>query len=713
MVLLKAQGASRFWINGEPRAGDPYSHGFLKLPVALKKGTNAVLVQSGRGQLRIEQETPRASAQIEVADATMPDLVVGTPTDSWGAVVVVNATTGELRGLTLHIAGEGTMESIKTSDSPIPVLPPLSIRKVGFRLQGPAPASEGEVGVRIELRSGEKTLDGARVGLRAKPAVAVRRETFLSAMDGSVQYYGLVPCADSSNAAQPGLILTLHGAGVEGAGQAAVYAAKSWAHVVAPTNRRPFGFDWEDWGRQDALEVLELVQGKLHTDPRRTWLTGHSMGGHGTWHLGVTYPNRFAAIAPSAGWISMTSYAGARATEGDDPVANLLGRAALPSDTLALAPNLSGLGVYILHGDADDNVPVAQARRMRETLARFHPDFVYEERVGAGHWWGNECCDWPPLMDFLKRHEQAQPDSVRRVDFLTASPSVSATRDWATVEAQLKPFQISELHLAYSPQRRELKGTTSNVARLTLNPWMLRPEGDLKVVLDGVEIDVPRTLFGSSAAKVWFHRGRSGWSRVEASSPGLKQPVRQGPFKEVFRDRMLFVHGTIGTAEETHWNLAKARVDAERFYYQGNGSVDVVSDTAFDPTAEPDRNVILYGHAESNAAWKPLLGSSPVQVARGKATVGDRIIEGVDLACLFIRPRPGSSRASVGVVGGTGLPGLRLSDCLPYFTSGVAYPDLVLVRDLSTEPAGDAILCAGFFGEDWSIESGEFAWREK
>ena len=54
----------------------------------------------------------------------------------------------------------------------------------------------------------------------------------------------------------------------------------------------------------DALEVLNLAQADLRTDRRRTYLTGHSMGGHGTWIVGVTFPDRFAAIAPSAGWIS-------------------------------------------------------------------------------------------------------------------------------------------------------------------------------------------------------------------------------------------------------------------------------------------------------------------------------------------------------------------------------------------------------------------------
>ena len=175
-------------------------------------------------------------------------------------------------------------------------------------------------------------------------------------------------------------------------------------HIVAPTNRRPYGFDWEDWGRLDALEVLELAQQALQTDPRRTFLTGHSMGGHGAWHLGVTFPDRFAVIAPSAGWISMWSYAGLTRAEKATPIEQLVARAGNPGDTLALVRNLAPRGVYVLHGDADDNVPVGQARRMREVLGTFHPDFAYHEQPGAGHWWGSPCVDWPPLFAFLGQH---------------------------------------------------------------------------------------------------------------------------------------------------------------------------------------------------------------------------------------------------------------------------------------------------------------------
>src|SRR5262249_11907913 len=145
---------------------------------------------------------------------------------------------------------------------------------------------------------------------------------------------------------------------------------------------------WEDWGRLDALEVLDFAQKEFGTNPRRTYLTGHSMGGHGTWIVGVTYPDRFAAIAPSAGWVSMFSYAGLRRTQQPTGAAELIQRAVSPSDTLSLLRNITPRGIYVLHGEKDDNVPVDQARTMRKELSAFHSDFAYYERPGAGHWWG-------------------------------------------------------------------------------------------------------------------------------------------------------------------------------------------------------------------------------------------------------------------------------------------------------------------------------------
>jgi pimeloyl-ACP methyl ester carboxylesterase len=518
---------------------------------------------------------------------------------------------------------------------------------------------------------------------------------------------------------RPGLVLTLHGASVEAIGQAEAYAPKPGLHIVAPTNRRPFGFDWEDWGRLDAVEVLERSQQLFATDPFRTYLTGHSMGGHGTWHLGVTFPDRFAAIAPSAGWISMWSYAGARRTESPDPVQELLERAAAPSDTVRLARNLASVGVYVLHGNADDNVPVDQARRMRQILGEFHPDFAYHEQTGAGHWWGNACVDWPPLFAFLERRLIPPPAEVREVDFTTVTPGVSSHAHWATIECQVRAMSPSAVHLRLEPERRRFHGTTENVARLTIDVSRALPDSkadrSLTIELDGQSLSNLTPISSTDGGRLHLARTGGKWSATSPAALIRKGPHRMGPFKESFRHRFVLVTGTKGTAEENAWGLSRARFDSETFWYRGNGSVDVETDTAFlDPSRADefrDRDVILYGHAESNAAWPALLGESPVQVRRGQVRIGGRTVLGDDLACLFCRPRPGSDRASVGVVAGSGPAGLRLTQWLPYFNSGVAYPDCLLLsaKMLTAGPSG--LIAAGYFGNDWGVESGEFAWR--
>lgn len=42
--------------------------------------------------------------------------------------------------------------------------------------------------------------------------------------------------------------------------------------------------------------------------------------------------------------------------------------------------------VYIIHGDAEDNVWVTHARQMFTTLGPLVPDLTYHEKPGARHW---------------------------------------------------------------------------------------------------------------------------------------------------------------------------------------------------------------------------------------------------------------------------------------------------------------------------------------
>ncbi len=717
VMLLEASGHNMVYVNGEPRAGDPYSHSYVRLPVLLKPGKNDFLFHVGRGRLSAKLTEPKSPIMLSTSDATLPDFIIGEKSELWGAVVVINATSETLNNLQM----QASRKDAKPTVTALPTIPPLTVRKVGFRLNGKSPASgdKCDVTLKLEGKRGSRTqlLDATTVTVGVRRADQLHKRTFISRIDGSVQYYAVNAMQHATRNTQyaihPALFLTLHGAGVEANGQAAAYSSKSWGHIVAPTNRRPFGFDWEDWGRLDAMEVLDLAQKTLRTDPSRTYLTGHSMGGHGAWHVGVTFPDRFAAIGPSAGWISFWSYAGGVREDNPTPIVELLQRATTSSDTLALSRNLAKLGVYVLHGGADDNVPVGQARTMHQHLSGFHRDFVYHEQPGAGHWWessdepGAECVDWAPMFDFFAHHAIPSDESVRQVEFTTASPGVSAKCHWLTIEAQIHQHKLSSASVRCDPGTRRFVGTTDNVARLSFNIAPLKNDKPITIELDGQKIE----NITQHATRITLTRENDKWAVTPEAPPSHKGPHRYGPFKDAFRNRVTFVYGTKGTSEENAWAFAKARYDAETFWYRGNASVDVIPDIAFDAAKDAHRNVILYSNADTNAVWNALLSDSPVQVQRGSVRIGEREVMGGNLACLFIRPRPNSDTACVGVVSGTGIVGMKLTDRLPYFLSGVGFPDCIVLGSETLSQGSAGIRVAGYFGLDWSVTTGEFAWR--
>jgi hypothetical protein len=173
---------------------------------------------------------------------------------------------------------------------------------------------------------------------------------------------------------------------------------------------------------------------------------------------------------------------------------------------------------------------------------------------------------------------------------------------------------------------------------------------------------------------------------------------------------MVFVYGTKGNAAENTWASNRARFDAEAFYYRGNGSVDVMPDTAFGSSVSVDRSVILYGNADTNAAWKTLLAASPINVNRNSVQIGESVRTGADFAAIFTRPRPGSLVASVSAVSGSGIEGMRLTERLNYFFAGVAFPDFFITGPEMLESGYAGVRAAGFFDTDWKL-SGDIVVR--
>jgi pimeloyl-ACP methyl ester carboxylesterase len=749
VALLRARGHGMVYVNGEPRAGDPYAHGFLELPVRLRAGANTLVFAGGRGDVAYTLTDTPPGIEVTLEDATLPDLVPNAAESVPLGVAVRNSTDaatamadapGALMARARVDQGAWTTTTLGAVES-------MTMRKVAVFVDASGVvlaegAASAEVALEIEVLApgASEPVARARGTLRVVRPEATRAITRVSEIDGSVQYYSLVPATSASDAPS-GIVLSLHGASVEARSQAASYAPKAGLHIVAPTNRRPFGFDWEDWGRRDALETLAHASRTLATDPLNVHVTGHSMGGHGTWQLASLFPDRFASAAPSAGWESFASYGGwmppvADAESTDHAaVRALFRRAAGTSQTALLAENLRDKPIFILHGDADETVPVEQARTMRRLLEGVAP-VEYHEQPGAGHWWdddqvpgagpGAACVDWPGFFAMFERARLADRASVASVAFTTLDPAVSPRSHWLVIEQQVTPGEPSTIDASLDGET--LTVTTRNVRRFRVD----MDEPPRVAIIDGHEVAGTGFVREESA-------GGAVW-RAGFASPSDRAMTRSGPFKRAFDRRALLVYGTLGTPQENAWARAKAIYDAETFAYRGNGSFEVVSDRAYlaaidraraagrewvvsrtrvvdaEGTSDADtidaRNVVVYGTRESNAAWTTVLPASPIEVTRGAVRLmppaDDAVaLEGDDLVAVFVAPSPLHPDALIGAVAPTGPGGMLTANRLAFFLSGAGFPDwLVLDGSMLSDRrlrglAG--VRGGGFFDHQWRL----------
>jgi predicted peptidase len=192
--------------------------------------------------------------------------------------------------------------------------------------------------------------------------------------------YGLyVPTSYDASRPTP-LVIALHGLG-SGITYMMEYSnlvelAERYGYVVAT----PMGFNERGWygsrgygnefnrgqgpanlgelSEQDVMNVLLLVQEELNVDRSRTYLIGQSMGGGGTWHLAMKYPDLWAAAVPMAPAVY------------SDPEALVAAR---------------DLPFMVVMGDADELVDVEVTRRWVAEMEELGMTYEYIEVPGGTH----------------------------------------------------------------------------------------------------------------------------------------------------------------------------------------------------------------------------------------------------------------------------------------------------------------------------------------
>ena len=196
-------------------------------------------------------------------------------------------------------------------------------------------------------------------GATAQPVAAPQEaKTFISTRGGTnkIEYLLHLPTRYQANPdTRWPLMLFLHGAGERGSNVLSV----AWngppklvkeGHdlpLVIVSPQCPANQWWNDAKNALLLGLLDEVEAQYRIDTNRVYLTGLSMGGSGTWSLGLKHPERFAALVPICG--------------AGDPLV-------LQKASSKKIDAIKSLGIWVFHGVKDTTVPIVNSERMVATL---------------------------------------------------------------------------------------------------------------------------------------------------------------------------------------------------------------------------------------------------------------------------------------------------------------------------------------------------------
>ena len=478
---------------------------------------------------------------------------------------------------------------------------------------------------------------------------------FISAIDGSVQSYGVIVPAGYDGSKPMRLDIILHGSSKpvgmselrilarydEGDAGGTVASLEDFLEIY-PLGRVENGYRWA--GETDVFEAIEAACRSYRVDRDRIVLRGFSMGASGTWHLGLKHPDYFAAIGPFAGYVDTHTLS---MIEGIAPTWVKVGP--LPAqqektlhmlDSVDYAANIGVVPTIAAIGALDPGFQTHVT--MNEAVAREGLQLTNLISPLAGH--SRDPVTFREQMRQINRYVTPglnhAPSELR---FVTWTLKYNHAH-WIEILALLEHYARTEIRASAKPDGSVEINTHQNVASFALGPPMLQGF-TASLHIDGKEVALPEIRYRDLHRTLVFAQKNGRWvctgPREEAVFVG-KRPGLQGPIDDAFSAPFLCVRGT-GAA----WNPAVAawsEASLRRFSYEWSrymrGDLPVKDDTAVTGEDIRTKHLILFGDPGSNSLIRQALSSLPLSWTNSELKMAGRTYSSVDHAPVLISANP-------------------------------------------------------------------------
>ncbi len=460
--------------------------------------------------------------------------------------------------------------------------------------------------------------------------------------------------------------------------------------VLAPYGRGEVA-GYNGLAEQDVLRTLADVKRAYNVDEDRVYLTGLSMGGGGTWHLGLRYPDLFAAIAPvcAVGDVSLFGFMQGVSAE-DKALLELTG-------PTAIAENASNQQVFIFHGDVDPAVVPEHSRRMAaryRELGSLGKTAFYFEQPGVHHFaWDFAYRDASLFGRFASVKRDPRP---ARVVYNTYSPRYNKAY-WLRIDRIDRGWRQARIEGTQQDGRFAVKTSNLSAFSLLLDP-LLAPAGRVvSVDVDGrpawkglprsATLSLARDPKGRWVEKPWTGPAEGPPDHAEANFLG-------GSLAQ--RDAHVYVYGTAGdpAANEASKKAAEKMAD---WGPNVRARFQVVADSEVTSELMASRSLVLFGSADVNRVVARLGGQLPLRQDEAGTFAGPRRIAGPEAAYRLYHRNPLAPGRYLQVFGAGSAESLARILPRPGPRPVAPLADYVVID-------GDGkVALEGYFKDDWTI----------
>ncbi len=541
---------------------------------------------------------------------------------------------------------------------------------------------------------------------------------YYSDIEGSLQGYAV----HAPNEYEPGqpypLVINLHG---YDPGFAAwhenqflpafmPFATEKGRYIVV----NPFGRGntmYQNIGENDVLTVLAEVKRLYDIDENRIYLTGGSMGGAGTWNIGLAFPDKFAALAPIMGPTEYAFWTGLDTTDLSPERTFILAK----RSALSFAENASNLPVLCNHGVKDDIVPIAQSRKIVKRLRALGYNITYKEHPEAMHGGFDPQMDYDIYNGFEDKKRDGFP---KRVVYKTASLKHNRAY-WAEIDrfADVMAFAKIEGEIM---DRRTIHVRTDNISEfsLRLNKNLVDIPAEIKISVNdepALSASVSGELLIRFGAKQKKDGTVSGWTVLPDSNKSelVKTEILCGPILDAYNSGFMLVAGTAGSKMETKMNIREAEAFSEQWQAWQHVPCRLKKDSEISENDIAQFNLILFGGPNNNGVTKKIEADLPIRFEKNAVIVGEKKYRGQNVGAVFIYPNPLNRGRYVVVNAGNSWQAMdgivrRMGSDFDYIifderTTGINFHQGNMTVD------GSPLAC-GFFDQDWQVNP-KYQWK--